>query len=157
MASSCASSASRIRAATLLVGVEVPEAVGVEGDRKLVGDDEVDSDALADPVREEHAGGDTPAEEVEPARTGDVRQRDRVRIGGHVVADDDELAHTRGRPDTHKRPDPSGSMSVTGLCHTSARRRRRATRVRDAAAPSVRTTGTTTPISLHGVRAGQTQ
>lgn len=32
-----------------LVGVEVPEAVGVEGDRKLVGDDEVDSDALADP------------------------------------------------------------------------------------------------------------
>jgi len=100
-----------------LVGVEVPEAVGVEGDRKLVGDDEVDSDALADPVREEHAGGDTPAEEVEPARTGDVRQRDRVRIGGHVVADDDELAHTRGRPPTHKRPDPSGSMSVTGLCH----------------------------------------
>jgi len=57
-----------------LVGVEVPEAVGVEGE-KLVGDDEVDSDALADPVREEHAGGDTPAEEVEPARTGDVRQR----------------------------------------------------------------------------------
>jgi len=99
MASSCASSASRIRAATLRSsGCGGAGGCRRRSDRKLVGDDEVDSDALADPVREEHAGGDTPAEEVEPARTGDVRQRDRVRIGGHVVADDDELAHTRGSP-----------------------------------------------------------
>jgi len=100
-----------------LVGVEVPEAVGVEGDRKLVGDDEVDSDALADPVREEHAGGDTPAEEVEPPPPG---MSDSEIASGSVGTSWPMTTNWRIRgvaPDTHKRPDPSGSMSVTGLCH----------------------------------------
>jgi len=72
----------------------MPEVRPVERDEVLAGHHEVHPDRFAEVVGETEGTGDTAAENVQPAGAGQVLE---VELGGRrdVVADDDELAHTR--------------------------------------------------------------
>jgi len=78
-----------------LVGVEPADCRAVEDDGDGIVEYEVDADVLAEVVGEKQGGRDTPTEDVEAAgAAGEVVERE---IGSRrgVVADDDELTHSR--------------------------------------------------------------
>jgi len=81
-----------------LVGVEPADGRAVEDDGDGVVEHEVDPDVIADVVGEKEGGRDTPTEDVEAAGTaGEVVERE-IGCRRGIVADDDELAHTRHWP-----------------------------------------------------------
>ena len=76
-----------------LVRVEVPHRRPVDGDGKLVLDDEVDLHVVAQPVARQERRVQTSTEQVQPP--GLARERVQREVGrcGNVVAADDELSH----------------------------------------------------------------